>query len=131
MSSICYSADNCNAHGVRNVATVICSGASFQLNGLCLLTQCLQLFAVRRTTCSVAFAGLLSLQREKDVAYGLTLVWSLIAVCAKHKHVQSVMLVSVSGIVLLCIASAAAMVQKQRQRRYSPMHDGLGEALQG
>ena len=76
-------------------------------------------------------AGLLTLQREKDAAYGLTLVWSLIAVCAQHKHVQGVMIVSVIGIVLLSVASAAAIVQKQRQKQYSPMHGGLGEALQG
>lgn len=78
-----------------------------------------------------AFAGLLTLQREKDTAYGLTLVWSLIAVCAKHKHVQSIMVVSVTGIVLLSIASATAIVQKQRQRKYSPMYGGLGDSLQG
>lgn len=78
-----------------------------------------------------AFAGLLTLQREKDTAYGLTLVWSLIAVYAKHKHVQSIMVVSVIGIVLLSIASATAIVQKQRQRKYSPMYGGLDESLQG
>ncbi|KAL3161438.1 hypothetical protein ABBQ32_010324 [Trebouxia sp. C0010 RCD-2024] len=87
--------------------------------------------AAAAVTAAVATAaGLLTLQREKDVAYGLTLVWSLTAVYAKHKHVQSVMIVSVIGIVLLGIASAAAIVQKQRQRKYSPMHGGLGEALQ-
>ena len=81
--------------------------------------------------CFAALAGLLTLQREKDTAYGLTLVWSLAAVYAKHKLVQSIMVVSLIGIVLLGIASAAAIVQKQRQRKYSPMHGGLGESLQG
>ena len=81
--------------------------------------------------CFAAHAGLLTLQCEKDTAYGLTLVWSLVAVYAKHKHVQSIMVVSLIGIVLLGVASAAAIVQKQRQRKYSPMHGGLGESLQG
>ena len=78
-----------------------------------------------------AFAGLLTLQHEKDAAYGLTLVWSLVAVYARHKHVQSIMVVCLISIVLLGIASAAAIVQKQRQWKYSPMHGGLGESLQG
>ena len=50
---------------------------------------------------------------------------------AKHKHEQSIMVVSLTGIVLLGIASAAAIVQKQQQRKYSPMNGGLGESLQG
>lgn len=72
----------------------------------------------------------MTLQREKDTAYGLTLVWSLVAVYAKHKHVQSIMVVSVVGIILLLVATAAAVVQKQRQRKYNALNDGLDAPLQ-
>ena len=79
----------------------------------------------------VVFTGVLTLQREQDTAYGLTLVWSLIAVYSKQKHLQSVMVVSLGCIVVLLASLAYAVVQKQRQRKYSPLqHSSLEEALQ-
>ena len=89
--------------------------------------RCVQSHSVSVTV----FAGLLTLQREKDTAYGLTLVWSLIAVYAAHKHVQSVMVVAIICIVLLVISTVTALVQKQQQRKYSAMNGGLENPLQG
>ena len=72
----------------------------------------------------------MALQRERDTAYGLTLVWSLVAVYAKHKHLQGIMVVSIVGIILLLIATAAAVVQKHRQKKYNAVNSGLDAPLQ-
>lgn len=74
---------------------------------------------------------MLALQQEKDTAYGLTLVWALVAVFAKQKHLQSIKLTSAGCIVVLLACVAYAIVQKQRQRKYSPLQNSsLQEALQ-
>ena len=78
-------------------------------------------------------AGILTLQREQDIAYGLTLVWSLMAVYAKEWHMQGMRIVSLAGMVVLVISIVAAVIQKQRTKKYSALNtssSGLEESLQ-
>ena len=99
------------------------------MHGCAYIAVVLRTIGSQRWLSRVHLAGLLTLQQEQDTAYGLTLVWSLLAVYAKHKHTQSVMAVSITGFILLFIATAATLVQKQRQRKYSALGGGLDAPL--
>ena len=80
---------------------------------------------------SCGLAGVLTLQREQDLAYGLTLLWSLVAVYATQWRLQTMRIVSLGCIVVLFIATVVAVLQKQRQRKYCPLQgNGLDESLQ-
>lgn len=75
---------------------------------------------------------MLALIREKDTAYGLTLLWSLVAVYEKQKHIQSMKLVSLAGIVVLGVAATLSVLQRRRQTPYSSLGTSDAEApLQG
>lgn len=90
--------------------------------------------AAAAVTAAVATAaGLLTLQREQDTVYGLTLVWSLMAVYAKEWPMQGMRIVSLAGMVVLVISIVGAVIQKQRKKKYSALNtssSGLEESLQ-
>lgn len=76
-------------------------------------------------------AGVLTLLREKDTAYGLTLLWSLVAVYEKHKNLQAMKLVSLAGIVALIVAASLSVLQRRRQTSYSSLdRSSVEEPLQ-
>lgn len=76
-------------------------------------------------------AGVLTLQREQDIAYGVTLVWSLIAIYYKQWPISIIRIVSLSGLAVLTIFIVVAIVQRLRQRKYSPANSSdLEESLQ-
>ena len=77
-------------------------------------------------------AGALTLLKEKDTAYGLTLLWSLVAVYEKHKNLQAMKYVSLVGIVVLCVTASLSVLQRRRQTPYSPLgRSSVEEPLQG
>lgn len=78
-----------------------------------------------------AFAGVLTLQREQDIAYGVTLVWSLIAIYYKQWPITIIRIVSLGGLLVLTVSIVLAIVQRLKQRKYSPAHNSdLEESLQ-
>ena len=86
---------------------------------------------MRRVIRLYVFAGVLTLYREQDIAYGLTLVWSLAAVYAKQGHLDAMRVVSSIGMVLLVVATALSILRLQRQRKYVLLNGGgLGDSLQ-
>ena len=76
-------------------------------------------------------AGVLTLQREQDIAYGVTLVWSLIAIYYKQWPITIIRIVSLGGLLVLTVSIVLAIVQRLKQRKYSPVHNNdLEESLQ-
>lgn len=76
-------------------------------------------------------AGVLTLQREQDIAYGVTLVWSLIAIYFKQWPISIIRIVSLSGLAVLTIFIVVAIVQRLQQRKYRPANSSdLEESLQ-
>ncbi|DBA77609.1 hypothetical protein WJX77_006490 [Trebouxia sp. C0004] len=88
--------------------------------------------AVAAVIAAVAIAaGVLTLQREQDIAYGVTLVWSLIAIYFKQWPISIIRIVSLSGLAVLTIFIVVAIVQRLRQRKYTPANNSdLEESLQ-
>lgn len=71
------------------------------------------------------------MQREQDIAYGVTLVWSLIAIYYKQWPITIIRIVSLGGLLVLTVSIALAIVQRLKQRKYSPAHNSdLEESLQ-
>jgi len=92
---------------------------------------CLQLSTCLQVKTSEMCAGVLTLQREQDIAYGVTLVWSLIAIHFKQWPISIIRIVSLSGLAVLTIFIVVAIVQRLRQRKYSPANSSdLEESLQ-
>ena len=67
-------------------------------------------------------AGLWATYREKDSAYGLTLVWSFVAVYGQP-HSKTVHAAALGATIVMCIASILSVLRRRGQPSPDPVND--------
>ena len=64
-------------------------------------------------------ASVLTFRREQDIACGVTIIWSLIAIYFKQCPNSIIRIVLLSGLAVLTMSIVVAVPQRLRHRKYS------------